>query len=279
MIVVLAAAFAGVALAAVVGLIASRERRPKDVAPPKTSSGGFVLLLQIVAIIVGVSTMVTLLGGVFAAGMSLSVAIASVVPVLRDNKKRSQQKDFLEPWPDALRTIRVGLLSGQSLHQALERMSETGPEPLRPAWVRYSKIAGAVGQQEALFVLADEFEHPLTDRIFEVLATGFGVGTKIVVETIGEMIESVTEEITILSELESMTLEGRIQAVGLSVVPSLMLLYLTTVMSGYQDFYRGTFGVALVVFGSVVTLIGSQIVSALSQMKPEPRVLASGGMS
>ena len=203
---------------------------------------------------------------------SLGVA---VLPRLYYGRRRTaRMREVQERWPDALRELTACIAAGMSLPQALCRLADAGPEPLRAAFSRYPLLQRMVGVVPALEVIKAELADPTSDRIIEVLILAHERGGRIVGDVLRDLAESTTEAVRTLEEIATDGLEQRINARAVLLIPWLILLGMTLAPGGYRDFYRSSGGVVTVAIGAVLSIVGTALVGRLSREQREDRVLA-----
>ncbi len=160
-----------------------------------------------------------------------------------------------------------------SLHAGLVELGRTGPVPLRSHFVRYRDLAAALDQRSALEAVRDELADPLSDRIIEVLLIALEQGSSIVVDILDDLARSATNDLQLIEEIETAQLETRIESVGATVLPFVVLAFLCATAPGYRDFYSSPAGWFVVAIGGVSSLVGLVVISRLSRIPGEDRIL------
>jgi tight adherence protein B len=180
-------------------------------------------------------------------------------------------------WPDGLRDVVASLSSGASLAHALILLASSGPAPLQEAFERFPLAVRTLGTSAALDALREELADPTSDRVLEVVILANERGGAIVRDVLADLIVSTTRDLKLAEELETDTLETRINTRAVLVLPWLVLVALTIRPGAFRDFYRSTAGVLVVAAGAALSLLGALWVRRLSRADAEPRVLSSGG--
>lgn len=188
-------------------------------------------------------------------------------------RRRSQRLlDLQRAWPDGLRDLIASISSGMSLGRSLEELAAGGPIPLRRAFVRYPQLARSMGVVPALEVIKSEQAHPASDRVIEVLILANDRGGSIVVEILRDLATATTRDVWALEEIETLSLEQKINARVVFAVPWLVLVFMTLRPGPFRDFYGTVAGAIVVLIGGLASLFGMWLVGRLGAEPEEPRV-------
>jgi tight adherence protein B len=175
-------------------------------------------------------------------------------------------------WPDGLRDVVASISSGASLSRAIEQMVETGPEPLRRAFARYPHLSRTLGTVPALEVIREELADPTSDRVIEVLIVASERGGGIVPEILRDVASATTRDIWTLEEIQTQSLEQKINARAVFVLPWFVLMVITLQDGAFRDFYRSGAGTTVVLVGAVMSAFGIWMASRMAREPDEPRV-------
>lgn len=189
-------------------------------------------------------------------------------------QRRKLSRARLEAWPEALRSIVASVSSSMSLHQALLVLATSGPNELRPVFVRYSSLSFTLDSATALEVIREELADPVSDRIIEDLLLALEQGPAVVVEIMAELARSTIEDLQVLDRVETAQLEQRLNARAVFVLPFLFLILLTFRPGPGREFYASRAGVAVIVLGTSLSVMGMILVRRLGRLPEEPRVFA-----
>lgn len=192
-------------------------------------------------------------------------------------QRRKLARARLEAWPEALRSIVASVSSSMSLHQALLVLATTGPNELRPVFARYSSLSFTLDSATALEVIREELADPVSDRIIEDLLLALEQGPAVVVDIMAELARSTIEDLQVLDRVETAQLEQRLNARAVFVLPFLFLVLLTFRPGPGREFYASGAGVAVIVLGTSLSLLGMVLVRRLGRLPEEPRVFAVDG--
>ena len=204
-----------------------------------------------------------------------AVAVALTPRFYFAQQRRKLARARLESWPEALRSIIASVSSSMSLHQALLALSSSGPTRLRPVFTRYSSLSFTLDSATALQVIREELADPVSDRIIEDLLLALEQGPAVIIDIMDDLATSTVEDLQVLDRVETAQLEQKLNARAVFVMPFLFLVLLTFRPGPGRDFYASGAGLAVVLFGTTLSLIGMLIVSRLGQLPEEPRVFAT----
>lgn len=213
-----------------------------------------------------------------------SIALVALVPSIVvgllprfyfAQQRRRLARERLEAWPEALRSIIGSVSSSMSLHQALLGLAHSGPTQLRPIFARYSSLSFTLDSATALEVIREELADPVSDRVIEDLLLALEQGPAVVIDIMDDLSRSTVEDLHVLDRVETAQLEQRLNARAVFVLPFLFLILLTFRPGPGRDFYSSGSGVAVIMVGTTLSLIGIFIVNQLGRLPEEPRVFGS----
>ncbi len=194
-------------------------------------------------------------------------------------RRSGRLREVQEAWPDGLRDLTASITAGLSLHQAIVALAAGGPEPLRRAFGRYPLLARVLGVVPALEVVKEELADPTSDRVIEVLILAHERGGQILTDILRDLAEATTKDVRALEEIATDSLEQRINARAVFVLPWLVLLVLTAQPGHIRDFYRSPGGLLVVTTAGVLSLVGMWVVGRLSRDPGERRVFGAAAGS
>jgi tight adherence protein B len=190
--------------------------------------------------------------------------------------RAARMRAVQEAWPDALREVVGGIAAGMSLPQAVSALARSGPDAIREAFVRFDVLARTLGTVAALEVVKAELADPTSDRVIEVLILAHERGGRIVSDLLRDLAEATSDAVRTTEQIATESLEQKINARAVFVLPWLVLLLLTARPGHFRDFYQSGAGLAVVGIGAVASLLGMLIVGRLARDEVEERVLVSG---
>lgn len=187
--------------------------------------------------------------------------------------------EIQKAWPDGLRDLVASITAGMSLQRAVENLSLTGPLPLRQAFGRFPYLARTLGMVPALEVVKEELGDPTSDRVIEILILAHERGGAIVPDILRDLADATVRDIWTIEEIESLSLEQKINSRAVFVLPWLVLVAITAREGPFREFYGGAGGVIVVVFCALLSGIGMWFVTKLGAEPDEPRVLGGATRS
>ncbi len=222
----------------------------------------------------GVATFVllTLLTGTPAVAVVPAGVIALLPRAYFARRRAARLREVQEAWPDGLRDLVAAISAGLSLNRALEGLAHGGPDPLQRAFARYPSLARVLGVVPALELIKEELADPTSDRVIEVLILAHERGGHILGDILRQLADATTRDIRTLEEIQTDSLEQRINARAVFAIPWIVLAVLTLQPGHFRDFYRSPGGLLVVAIGAALSLLGTWIVSRLAHDRGEPRV-------
>lgn len=208
-----------------------------------------------------------------------AVAVALLPRAYFGRRRRVRMREVQRAWPDGLRDLIASMAAGRSLTQSVSALGDSGPEPLRPEFTRFAELARVLGTGPALEIVKDELADPTSDRVIEVLLLAHERGGAIVRTILEDLTEATTRDLKLLDELDTESLEMRINARAVVVLPWLVLLALTARPGDFRDFYRSSAGVLTVVVAAALSAVGVVVLGRLGREEAEERVFAGGQTS
>lgn len=200
--------------------------------------------------------------------------VVALLPRAYFSRQRSRRlAETVQAWPDGLRDLTASIQAGRSLPQAVEEMSANGPPALKEAFVRFPTLNQMFGTRAALESIKDELADPTSDRVIEILAMAHERGGSSVTSILSDLAEAVTQDLRTIEEIRTAELEQKINARAVFALPWLVLLLITARGGPFREFYQGPGGVATVIVGGILSLIGLLVVARLGRDPAEPRVL------
>lgn len=187
--------------------------------------------------------------------------------------RRRRQVALRELWPEAVDNLASAVRAGMSLPEGLSALGLRGPEPLRPAFGRFSAAYRASGRfSECLDALKDDLADPVGDRVCETMRVARDVGGSdlgTVLRTLSELLRS---DARTRAELE--TRQGWVvNAARLAVAAPWIVLLLLGTQSTTLQAYNSTGGVVLLGIGAVVCVVAYRIMLRIGKLPQERRVL------
>lgn len=224
-----------------------------------TASTGFLLAL-------GVSRSVVL-GTCFA-------ALAGLLPVGHVRARARRRRAVLrELWPEVVDNLTSAVRAGLSLPEALTRLGDRGPEPLRDAFAAFGQDYRASGRfGDCLDALKDRLADPVADRICEALRVTREVGGSDLGRLLRSLSTFLREDARTRGELEARqtwTVNGARLAVA---APWVVLAMLATRPQAVEA-YDSPAGAMVLAIGAAVCAVAYRLMLRIGRLPEEERVL------
>ncbi len=184
-----------------------------------------------------------------------------------------------QAWPDAIMEIIASIESNASLHGALVALAYRGPEALRSAFGRFPSMASTLGVVPALEVIRERLSDPTSDRVIEVLILAHERGGGIVTDILRDLSHATTEDLQLQEEIVSAQLEQKINGRAVFIIPWAVLIMIVFTSPDFATFYKSRSGIAVVVVGAILSLLGMLTLAKLGKDKDEPRVFGGSAVS
>lgn len=227
-----------------------------------------------VAVTVGLAMLPVV--GAPAAAFAAGVAAATFVGFRRARRNDLASLSVRQAWPEALRYVYAAMRSGATVRNAVLDLSTSGPAALRSAFAGFPTKERVLGFAGALDTVRDELADPVADRVVEILVLAEERGGSILPDLLERLADSIAEDLHVAEEVRTNSLEQRLNARIVTVVPWVVLFLLTVRDGPYRQFYGSAPGFVIIAVAGVLTLVGGVLVSRLGRRPDEPRVLVPG---
>lgn len=221
----------------------------------------------------GVSATVPAIAGFFLAqslvlGIVLMIAGLIAPYVYLRVMRARRMAAFSTQLGDALRVICNCLRSGLSFRQALERISQDMPEPLRSL---FQNAANKLNYGAALEDVLGEIATDMESRDLELLNAAIGLNQRVggglaeIVETVSETIR---ERIQIRQQLRTLTAMGRMSGWILGLMPVALLGYFMITNPDYMGwFFTSLTGNIVLALAGAWELLGVLVIQKIVNIK------------
>jgi tight adherence protein B len=197
-----------------------------------------------------------LLFGPVLAIIAMVAFLASPFIILK-RRSASRLKKFQEQLPDSLNLLAGSMRAGFSFMQGLEAVADEASEPIRGELQRAfteSRLGRPI--EEALDDAALRMQS--RDLAWAVMAIRI---QREVGGNLAELLDTVAETMThrerLRREIKSLTAEGRMSAIVLSIFPPAFALMLFVLQPGYMNLlFQETIGIICTVGGAILSVIG-----------------------
>ena len=195
--------------------------------------------------------------------------IGFVIPDLIIGVKRTKRiKKINSQLPEALNIISNGLRAGFSFTQAIGIVTNEISGPISEEFKKVLRD-NALGKtlEEALNNMSERTSDEDLDMVITALIIQRQVGGNLA-EILDTISETIRERVRIKSEIRTLTAQGRISGIIVSLLPFALAIGLSIINPGYLSVLFTTFiGKLMVILGVVLQLIGIFILTRLVDIK------------
>ena len=226
-----------------------------------SQAGAAVTPLQFWAVSTGLGVVAFLVllavSRTFVASALPAAAVAATPYAYWSAQRRKQAAARSTAWPDALRYL-VGVLGAgvATLHDALEELAQSGPEPLRPPIARYVRMSARVGDRQALEAVRADLADPISDPVLLAFAGAVEEGTDAVLRILGDLGAQIVADLQLAEKIRTLQTQSRAATWGCFALPYVLLLFLCATNSAYRQFFAEPFGLGVVVAGAGMSILG-----------------------
>ena len=184
-------------------------------------------------------------------------------------QRRRRADARLQAWPEALRQVIGRLETGIStLHEALEDLSFSGPPALRAPMGRYVRLSARVGHRQALEAVRLELADPISDPVLLTCEMAVDEGTDQVLRILTSLTYQIEGDLQLTERLRTLQTQSRIATWAVFGVPYALLVFLCATQPFYRAFFSQAVGVAVMVTGLCLSLVGLVVARRLGRPIP-----------
>jgi tight adherence protein B len=197
-----------------------------------------------------------LLFGPVIAIITVVALIASPFMILK-RRSKTRLKKFQEQLPDALNLLAGSMRAGFSFMQGLEAVAEEASEPIRGELQRaFTEARLGRPVEEAL----DDAARRMDSRDLEWAVMAIRIQREVggnLAELLDTVAETMTHRERLRREIKSLTAEGRMSAIVLSIFPPAFAAMLFVLQPGYMNLlFSELIGIIAVVGGAILSVVG-----------------------
>lgn len=233
-----------------------------------------VQLVVIQALGAGIVLFVVLLiSGTVAVAVAFGVFAFRGPPALVRRLRNRRVIELRELWPEIVDNLSSAVRAGMSLPEAIAGLGTRGPEPLRPAFLRFAADYRANGRfSDCLDRLKVALADPVGDRICESLRMAREVGGTDLGRLLRTLSAFLREDARTRAELE--TRQGwTVNAARLAVAAPWLVLLLLATQSTTLVAYDSSAGVLVIAIGGAVCFVAYRAMLRIGRLPAERRVL------
>lgn len=211
----------------------------------------FVISVSIAALLVGLVWGGVLAGVILLAMVPLAARI--VLGILRSRR----QKAFAEQLDDSLQLLAGSLRAGYGILQAIDSLSKEAERPTADEFRRVV-LEARLGRDfhDSLHAMAERLESIDFKWVVDAIQINQEVGGDLseVLDNVGETIRDRNQ---IRRQIKALSAEGKLSAIILLILPFAVGILISLIVPGYvQELFTHPAGIAMLIFGSVLMIIG-----------------------
>lgn len=185
-----------------------------------------------------------------------------------ESLKKKRMKKLNSQLPEALSIISNGLRAGFSFTQAMNVAANEMDTPIRDEFLRVIRD-NAIGKtmDEALLTFSDRTDDDDIDMLITALIIQRKVGGNLaeILDTIGETIR---DRMRIRGEVRTLTAQGRLSALVISILPFGVALFIFIMNPSYiLELFKSTFGIFMVVGALIAQISGIFIIMKMANIE------------
>ncbi|MDP9350306.1 MAG: hypothetical protein M3P51_02005 [Chloroflexota bacterium] len=188
-------------------------------------------------------------------------------------RERRRRERLQRALAEAIEQLRDSMRTKPSIEAGLRVLAASGPEMLRPEFVRLARRIPFEGFAPAVEEMRGRLAHPLADMLCKTLVFGDRLGPGQVTGVLEQLARSTRARMRVQEEIGAYQSKNVLSARIIALLPLVLLLLIKRVNAEYLAFYD-TFG------GQVVLLICAALLAAgyycmirLSRLPEDRRVL------
>jgi len=215
-----------------------------------------------------------MISGIAVVGLLAALGVGILPIAILRRRAQARIKALRSSWPDAVDMLGSAVRAGMSLPEAVADLGVRGPEPLRPAFTRFSTEYRATGSFAlALDVLQETLRDPVADRVVIALGIAREVGGSDLGRVLSTLSEFLREDARTRGEIEarqSWTVNGARIAVA---APWITLALLCTRPEAVAAYSTPT-GAVILLGAAVLSVVAYRVMVAIGRLPDEARVMA-----
>lgn len=232
---------------------------------------------QLIAVQVGVSVLVLVIGIVVTGSLSVSIVFglfASVGPrLLVARLRRRRQSDLRDLWPEVVDNLISGVRAGLSLPEALSSLGTRGPEPLREPFRHFGSDYRTTGKfGDCLDRLKTALADPVGDRVCESLRVAREVGGTDLGRLLATLSAFLREDARTRAELLARQ-SWSVNAARMAVCAPWLVLVLLATQRETLAAYDSPAGTAILLIGAVLSVGAYRLMIRIGRLPEDKRVL------
>ena len=198
----------------------------------------------------------------------LALVVPFGVRVWINRRLRKERRAFADQLPDSLQLIASALRAGQSMAAAFSVVVDEAPEPARGEFERIVNDERlGVPLEEAIRHVARRMDNRDLEQVALVAMIQRETGGN-TAEVLDQVIATIRERGALRRLMETLTAQGRLTQIIISVLPIVLLVAITLLNREYMDpLFETSGGRIALTIGAALSVIGSLIIKRVVEVR------------
>jgi tight adherence protein B len=206
----------------------------------------------------------------------LVVGLGLIGPLLYYRHRRDRRRGMLQDaLIEATGQLRDSIRTGLSVQNALLGLAHSGPEALRPEFVRLAREIRLLGFEPAMTAMRERLADPVCDVVTASLLLNDRLGGRNVSQVLDRLAQATRAELRVQQELRAYQAKNVLSAQIVAAVPLVVLIAIRAVNPSYLSLFDGALGQILLAGCVSSVAIGYAGMLWITRLPGEQRVLQS----
>ncbi len=204
----------------------------------------------------------------------LVVGLGLIGPLLYYRHRRDRRRGLLQDaLIEATGQLRDAIRTGLSVQNALLALAHSGPETLRPEFVRLAREIRLLGFEPAMAAMRERLADPVYDVVAASLLLNDRLGGRNVSQVLDRLAQATRAELRVQQELRAYQAKNVLSAQIVAAVPLVVLIAIRAVNPAYLALFDGVPGQLLLAGCATSVAIGYASMLWITRLPGERRVL------
>lgn len=204
----------------------------------------------------------------------LVVGLGLIGPLLYYRHRRDRRRGLLQDaLIEATGQLRDAIRTGLSVQNALLALAHSGPESLRPEFVRLAREIRLLGFEPAMTAMRERLADPVYDVVAASLLLNDRLGGRNVSQVLDRLAQATRAELRVQQELRAYQAKNVVSAQIVAAVPLVVLVAIRAVNPAYLALFDGVPGQLLLAGCATSVAIGYASMLWITRLPGEQRVL------
>ncbi len=204
----------------------------------------------------------------------LVVGLGLIGPLLYYRHRRDRRRGLLQDaLIEATGQLRDAIRTGLSVQNALLALAHSGPESLRPEFVRLAREIRLLGFEPAMTAMRERLADPVYDVVAASLLLNDRLGGRNVSQVLDRLAQATRAELRVQQELRAYQAKNVVSAQIVAAVPLVVMIVIRAVNPAYLALFDGVPGQLLLAGCATSVAIGYASMLWITRLPGEQRVL------